>query len=72
MTLLTQLTDRVAVQEAIDEFVALGRTVSPPVMDSISHVTTGGGVLGRGGCDFKAIAGVASGKQYPDLRAVLR
>lgn len=24
------------------------------------------------GCDFKAIAGVASGKQYPDLRAVLR
>lgn len=48
MTLLTQLTDRVAVQEAIYEFVALGRTVSPLVMDSISHVTTGGGILGRG------------------------
>lgn len=47
MTLLTQLTDRVAVQEAIYEFVALGRTVSPLVMDSISHVTTGGGILGR-------------------------
>lgn len=47
MTLLTQLTARVAVQEAIDEFVALGRTVSPLVMDSISHVTTGGGILGR-------------------------
>lgn len=47
MTLLTQLTDRVAVQEAIDEFVALGRTVSPLVMDSISHVTTGCGILGR-------------------------
>lgn len=47
MTLLTQLTDRVAVQEAIDEFVASGRTVSPLVMDSISHVTTGGGILGR-------------------------
>lgn len=47
MTLLAQLTDRVAVQEAIDEFVALGRTVSPLVMDSISHVTTGGGILGR-------------------------
>lgn len=26
----------------------MGRTVSPLVMDLISHVTTGGGILGRG------------------------
>lgn len=67
MTLLTQLTDRAAVQEAIDEFVALGRT---------AFLTRYGFGKSRDylvrdprtgmDCDSKAIAGVAFGKQYPD------